>query len=80
VFLLAENYKINHASSQGERRNARKTESTKETITMGKLRFKQINPVAGPKKNRHQFKDLSKKIIGAAIEVHFSHFRTFALS
>ena len=37
---------------------------------MGKLHFEQINPVAGPEKDRHQFEDFSKKIIGAAIEVH----------
>ena len=37
---------------------------------MGKLHFKQIDPVTLPEKDRHQFEDLSNKIIGAAIEVH----------
>ena len=37
---------------------------------MGKVHFKQINPVTGPEKDKYEFEDLSKKIIGAAIEVH----------
>ena len=37
---------------------------------MDKLHLRQINSVTGPEKDRHEFEDLSKKIIGAAIEVH----------
>jgi len=37
---------------------------------MDKVHFKQINPVTGPEKDKYEFEDLSKKIIGAAIEVH----------
>ena len=37
---------------------------------MDKLHFNQVNPVTEPEKGRHQFEYLSKKIIGAAIEVH----------
>ena len=37
---------------------------------MGEMHFKQINQVKGPEKDKYEFEDLSKKIIGAAIEVH----------
>jgi hypothetical protein len=37
---------------------------------MGRPHFNQINPLTGPEKDRYEFEDLSKKIIGAAIEVH----------
>ena len=37
---------------------------------MEKLHVEHINPVTGIEKDRHQFEDLSKKIIGAAIQVH----------
>ena len=37
---------------------------------MDKVHFKQINQVTGPEKDKYKFEDLSKKIIGAAIEVH----------
>lgn len=37
---------------------------------MGRWDLKQINATTRTEKDRHQFEDLSKKIIGAAIEVH----------
>ena len=42
---------------------------------MDRLHFKQTNPVTGMEKDKHhiskhEFEHLSKKIIGAAIEVH----------
>jgi hypothetical protein len=37
---------------------------------MSKLRLRRIDPVAGLEKDAYQFEDLSRKIIGAAIEVH----------
>ncbi|NVM20780.1 MAG: GxxExxY protein [Desulfobacterales bacterium] len=37
---------------------------------MGKLHYKQIKPVTETEKEKYQFEDLSKKIIGAAIAVH----------
>jgi len=37
---------------------------------MDKLHLKQIKSVAGTEKEKHQFEHLSKKIIGAAIQVH----------
>jgi len=37
---------------------------------MARRPFKQINPSARTEQDRHQFEDLSKKTIGAAIEVH----------
>ena len=48
----------------------RTPQSTKEAISMGEVHFKQINQVTGPEKDKYEFEDLSKKIIGAAIEVH----------
>ena len=43
-------------------------QSTKEN--MSELRLKQINATMGLEKGGHQFEDLSRKIIGAAIAVH----------
>ncbi len=58
----------------------RKDENTKETTTVGKLHLRQINSVTGPEKDRYQFEDLSKKIIGVPIKIDFSCFRTFVFS
>ncbi|MBW1796623.1 MAG: GxxExxY protein [Deltaproteobacteria bacterium] len=37
---------------------------------MGKLHFKEVSIATDTQKEKHQFEELSKKIIGAAIEVH----------
>ena len=37
---------------------------------MGRPQFKQIKAVTETEKDKHQFEDVSNKIIGAAIEVH----------
>ena len=47
---------------------------------MGKLHLKQIKPVIRPARDRDQLEDFSKQIIGVAIKIDFSWFRTFVVS